>query len=78
MNWNDITLRKWNEIESIYKKKYDDEILQTADIISVVFGISDPMELSPTEFSKYVEEKAREELDYIKEGERVFVNISGD
>lgn len=56
MDWNQITLRKWNEIESIYKKKYEDEILQTADIISVIFGISDPMELSPTEFSKYVEQ----------------------
>lgn len=33
---------------------------------------------SDEEFSQYVEEKAREELDYIKEGERVFVNISGD
>ena len=33
---------------------------------------------SDEEFSKYVEEKAREELDYVKEGERVFVNISGD
>lgn len=30
------------------------------------------------EFSGYMERIAREELDYIKEGERVFVNISGD
>lgn len=56
MTWNDITLRKWTEIESIYKKKYEDEILQTADIISVVFEIENPMELSPAEFSKYVEQ----------------------
>lgn len=56
MTWNDITLRKWTEIESIYKKKYEDEILQTADIISVVFDIENPMELSPAEFSKYVEQ----------------------
>ena len=33
---------------------------------------------SDEEFSEYVEEIARENLDYIKEGERVFVNISGD
>ncbi len=33
---------------------------------------------SDEEFSKYVEEIAREDLDYIREGERVFVNISGD
>ena len=56
MTWNDITLRKWTEIESIYKKKYEDEILQTADIISVVFDIENPMELFPAEFSKYVEQ----------------------
>jgi len=56
MTWNDITLRKWTEIESVYKKKYEDEILQTADIISVVFEIENPMELSPAEFSKYVEQ----------------------
>lgn len=56
MTWNDITLRKWTEIESIYKKKYEDEILRTADIISVVFEIENPMELSPAEFSKYVEQ----------------------
>lgn len=56
MTWNDITLRKWTEIESIYKKKYEDEILQTADIISVVFEIENPLDLSPAEFSKYVEQ----------------------
>ncbi|MBQ8539496.1 MAG: septum formation initiator family protein [Ruminococcus sp.] len=33
---------------------------------------------SDEEFSQYVEEKAREDLDYVKEGERVFVNVSGD
>ncbi len=33
---------------------------------------------SDEEFSKYVEEIAREDLDYIRDGERVFVNISGD
>lgn len=56
IGWNDINLRKWNEIESIYKKTYEDEILQTADIISVVFDIDNPMELSPQEFHKYVEQ----------------------
>lgn len=61
MTWQDITLRKWNEIESIYKKEYEDEILQTADIIAVVFDVSNPMELSPQKFSKYVAE-----LDFLK------------
>ncbi len=33
---------------------------------------------SDEEFSDYVEQIAREDLDYIKQGERVFVNVSGD
>lgn len=33
---------------------------------------------SDEEFSKYIEKIAREELDYIKQGERVFVNVAGD
>lgn len=30
------------------------------------------------EFSDYVEQIARDEFDYVKSGERVFVNVSGD
>ena len=30
------------------------------------------------EFSDYVEQIARDEFDYVKNGERVFVNVSGD
>lgn len=56
MTWNDITLRKWNQIDSIYKKEYFDDIEQTADIISVLFDIENPMDLTPQEFSKYVEQ----------------------
>ena len=33
---------------------------------------------SDEEFSRYIERIAREDLDYIKEGERVFVNVAGD
>ncbi len=33
---------------------------------------------SDEEFSGYVEQIARDDLDYIKQGERVFVNVSGD
>lgn len=33
---------------------------------------------SDEEFSGYVEQIAREDLDYIKQGERVFVNVAGD
>ena len=34
--------------------------------------------LSDAERSDYIERIARDELDYVKEGERVFVNVSGD
>ena len=30
------------------------------------------------ELSDYIEQLARDELDYIKQGERIFVNVSGD
>ncbi|MBQ4129519.1 MAG: septum formation initiator family protein [Ruminococcus sp.] len=33
---------------------------------------------SDEEFSEYIEKIAREDLDYIKQGERVFVNVAGD
>lgn len=56
MDWNNVTLEKWNELESIYKKEYPDEILQTADVLTVLFDIENPMDLSPAEFTKYVNE----------------------
>lgn len=34
--------------------------------------------LSEEERSDYIEQIARDDLDYVKKGERVFVNISGD
>lgn len=40
--------------------------------------IDDLYNSSDEEFSKYVEQIAREDLDYIKQGERVFVNVAGD
>ena len=33
---------------------------------------------SGADLSEYKERKVREELDYIKEGERVFVNVAGE
>lgn len=33
---------------------------------------------SDEEFAEYIEQIAREDLDYIRPGERVFVNVSGD
>lgn len=34
--------------------------------------------LNDKERSEYIEQIARDDLDYVKEGERVFVNVSGD
>ena len=34
--------------------------------------------LKDDELRKYYEDIAREDLDYLKNGERVFVNVSGD
>ena len=34
--------------------------------------------LSEEERSDYIEQIARDSLDYVKEGERIFVNVSGD
>ncbi|MBQ3417861.1 MAG: septum formation initiator family protein [Ruminococcus sp.] len=33
---------------------------------------------SDDEFADYIERIARDDLDYVKSGERVFVNVSGD
>lgn len=56
MNWKQITLHQWKQLEEISNKEYEDDILKTADIISVVFGIDDPMELTPSQFNAFVSE----------------------
>lgn len=56
MNWKTITLKQWKQLEEISNKEYEDDILKTADIISVVYGIDNPMDLTPAEFSKHVKE----------------------
>ena len=33
---------------------------------------------SDEEFSSYMEQIARDDLDYIRQGERVFINVAGD
>lgn len=56
MNWKQITLKQWKQLEEVSNKEYEDDILKTADIISAVYNIDNPMDLTPREFSKYVEE----------------------
>lgn len=56
MNWNDISLRKWKQLDKIKREDFEDDILYTAQIIKVIFDIDSPMDLSPKDFSKYVNE----------------------
>lgn len=56
MNWNDISLRKWKQLDKINREDFEDDILYTAQIIKVIFDIDSPMDLSPKDFSKYVNE----------------------
>ncbi len=61
---------KKSELESIQDEITVQEIKN--DEMNDLYNSSDE------EFSGYVEQIAREDLDYIKQGERVFVNVSGD
>ena len=41
-------------------------------------AMSKTYNLTDSERSAYMERLARDELDYVKEGERVFVNVAGE
>lgn len=56
MNWKNITLKQWEELDRLSKQKFEDDILYTSEIIKVVFNIEDPLNMTPQEFQKYVEE----------------------
>ena len=56
MNWKNITLKQWEELDRLSKQKFDDDILYTSEIIKVVFDIEDPLSMTPQEFQKYVAE----------------------
>ncbi|MDD6488194.1 MAG: septum formation initiator family protein [Clostridia bacterium] len=61
-------LEELNNKISIQKIK-NDELKQVADAVD-----SDDLD----SFSDYIEKVAREDLDYVKNGEVVFINIAGD
>ena len=52
------------------------EELQITEIKSEY--LNDVKNYKGDDLDKYIEDKAREELDYINNGERVFVNVSGN
>lgn len=56
MNWKNITLKQWEELDRLSKQKFDDDILYTSEIIKAVFNIDDPLSMTPQEFQKYVGE----------------------
>lgn len=56
MNWKQITLKQWEELDRLSKQKFEDDILYTSEIIKVVFDIEDPLSMTPQEFQKYVGE----------------------
>ncbi|MBE6824092.1 MAG: septum formation initiator family protein [Ruminococcaceae bacterium] len=64
----------------ISEKKSELESIQDEITIQEIKNdeMNDLYNSSDEEFSGYVEQIAREDLDYIKQGERVFVNVSGD
>lgn len=61
---------KQNELDSINDEITVQEIKN--EEMSKIYNYSDE------EFSQYIEQIAREDLDYVKDGERVFVNFAGD
>lgn len=56
MTWNDINLRKWKQLEKINRENYEDAILYSAEIVKVIFDIDNPMDLSPQDFTKYIDD----------------------
>lgn len=56
MTYDNITLRLWKEIKKVFETEYEDDILRSAELIKIVFGIENPLRLSPNEFAEKVEE----------------------
>ncbi len=69
-----------NIYSQISEKKSELEEIQGEITVQEIKNeeMNDLYNSSDEEFSQYVEDIAREDLDYIRQGERVFVNISGD
>lgn len=66
-----------NTQEQLISKKYELEIqkIKTQEIKEIAEAIdSDNL----NSFSDYIEQAARQNFDYVKSGELVFINIAGD
>ncbi|MCH5300585.1 MAG: septum formation initiator family protein [Ruminococcus sp.] len=69
-----------NQFIEISDKKQQLEDLQSQIVVQEIKNdqIKEVKNYSDKELAQYIEQIAREDLDYIKEGERVFVNIAGE
>lgn len=69
-----------NQHIEISDKKQQLEDLQSQIVVQEIKNdnIEEVKNYSDEELANYIEQIAREDLDYIKDGERVFVNISGE
>ena len=47
-------------------------------LVTVLNVFCDPFDGSEKELSDYMEKIAKEELGYVGEGERIFINVAGD
>lgn len=68
--------------QSIEIKEKKEQLQELNDQLKIVEIRNDYLEdiknYSGDELDEYIENIAREDLDYVKNGERVFINISGD
>lgn len=69
-----------NQFVDISDKKQQLEALREQIVVQEIKNdqISEVKNYSDNELAQYIEQIAREDLDYIREGERVFVNIAGE
>lgn len=69
-----------NQYIEISDKKQQLEELQNQIVVQEIKNdsIKEVKNYSDKELAGYIEEIAREDLDYIEEGERIFINIAGE
>ena len=69
-----------NQFIEISDKKQQLDDLQDQIVVQEIKNeqINEVKNYSDKELAQYIEQIAREDLDYIKNGERVFVNIAGE
>jgi cell division protein DivIC len=66
-------------IEINNKKAQLEELNKQIEVIEIQNDyLSDVKNYTGKDLDDYIENIAREDLDYIKNGERVFINVSGD